>query len=147
MKRLVGFLLVLAVPLLAGPENGSIKLWVQLVHATQSAAVQPANWKPIGPELSKRLTDVFRWRDYYEVARQEISVEPGKITKASLSKDREVVVTFKSPTEMIVRLYRQGTMVRKTERSLNQKMTIMGGDANDREAWFVVVRRDKPATQ
>jgi hypothetical protein len=147
MKSVVGILLALSVPLVAGPENTSLKLWVQLVHATQAAAVQPANWKPIGADLNKRLTDVFRWRDYYEVARQEISVEPGKITKASLSKDREVVVTFKSPTELVVRLYRHGEMVRKAERGLNQKMTIMGGDANEREAWFVIVRPDKPQLQ
>jgi hypothetical protein len=147
MKSAVGILLALAVPLIAGPESSSVKLWVQLVHAAKTPSVQPAHWKPIGPELNKRLTDVFRWRDYYEVARQEISVEPGKITKTLLAKDREVVVTYKSPTELIVRLYRQGELVRKAERGLNQKMTIMGGDANDQEAWFVVVRRDKPKAE
>jgi hypothetical protein len=144
MKSVLGFLLAFSVPLMAGPENASVTFWVQLVNANQAASVQPANWKPIGPELNKRLADVFRWREYYEVARQEVQVEPGKIAKAKLASEREVAISFKSPTELEVRLYRDGQLIRKAQRNLHQKLTIMGGDGNEREAWFVVVRRDKP---
>lgn len=147
MRCVLGFLLAFSVPLMAGPENTSVTYWVQLVNATQAATVQPANWKPIGPELNKRLSDVFRWREYYEVARLELQVEPGRIAKAKLGSEREVAINFKSPTEMEVRLYRDGQLIRKSERNLHQKMTIMGGDGNEREAWFVVVRRDKPGKQ
>lgn len=145
MKSMVGFLLVLVGPLMAGPEHAAQSFWVQLVNAHQSSVVQPAHWKPIGPDLNKRLSDVFRWREYYEVARQELQVEPGRIAKAKLGSEREIAITFKSPTELEVRLYRDGKLIRKAERNLHQKMTIMGGDGNEREAWFVVVRRDKPA--
>lgn len=145
MKSMVGFLVAIAMPLMAGPENASVKFWIQLVNGSQAApAVQPAHWKPIGSDLNKRLSNVFRWRQYYEVARQEIQVEPGKIAKARLADAREVAITFKSPTELEVRLYRDGRLIRKSQRTLHHRMTIMGDDGNDREAWFVVVRRDQP---
>jgi hypothetical protein len=144
MRRVLGILLALSAPVLAGPENASVTLWVQLVHATRGEAVQFAGWKPIGPELNKRLSDVFRWSDYYEVARKEVAVEPGKLAKVRLVGEHDVAISFKSPTQMEVRLYRDGRLVRKAQRSLKQHMTIMGGDANQNEAWFVVVRRDKP---
>ena len=146
MRRVLGILLALAAPVLTGPENSSVTLWVQLVHATRGDSVQFAGWKSIGPELNKRLSDVFRWSDYYEVSRKEVAIEPGKITKIRLLGERDVAITFKSPTEMEVRLYRDGRLVRTAQRSLKQRMTIMGGDSNQnqKEAWFVVVRRDKP---
>ena len=109
--------------------------------------MQFAGWKPIGPELNKRLSNVFRWSEYYEVAREQVSVEPGKPAKVRLSGSRDVAISFQSPTEMEVRLYRDGTLVRKAKRKVKQQMTIMGGDSNMAEAWFVVVRRDKPEAQ
>ena len=144
MRSVLGILLALSAPLLAGPENGTATLWVQLVHATQGDSVQFAGWKPIGPELNKRLSDVFRWSDYYEVARREVAVEPGKLAKVRLEGDRDVAISFKSPTEMEIRLYRDGRLVRKALRPVKQRLTIMGGDSSQNEAWFVVVRRDKP---
>ncbi|HUR46825.1 MAG TPA: hypothetical protein VMZ27_13185 [Candidatus Saccharimonadales bacterium] len=147
MRVALGILLAFSAPLLAGPDNGAITLWVQLVHATRGETVQFAGWKPIGPELNKRLSNVFRWSEYYEVAREQVSVEPGKPAKVRLSGSRDVAISFQSPTEMEVRLYRDGTLVRKAQRKVNQQMTIMGGDSNTAEAWFVVVRRDKPEAQ
>jgi hypothetical protein len=144
MRRVLWIVLALSAPVMAGPENASLTLWVQLVHAAHAESVQLAGWKPIGPDLNKRLSGVFRWSDYYEVARQEVAVEPGKVAKVRLQGERDVAISFKSPTEMEVRLYRDGRLVRKAQRSLKQRMTIMGGDSNQNEAWFVVVRRDKP---
>lgn len=148
MKFLVGLLLALALPLSAAPDSTSVTLWVQWVCGTQAVdSVQPASWKPIGAELNKRFAKVFRWPTYYEVSRQEIAVEPGRMTRVHLGLDRDVAINFRSPSDLEVRLYHGGKLVRKAQRNLTQKMTIMGGDSSDREAWFLVVRRDKPKAE
>jgi len=144
MRVALGILLAFSAPLLAGPDNGAVLFWVQLVHATRGESVQFAGWKPIGPELNKRLSNVFRWSEYYEVGREQVTVETGKLGKVRLAGGRDVAISFQSPTEMEVRLYRDGTLVRKAQRKVKQRMTIMGGDSNTSEAWFVVVRKDKP---
>ena len=148
MKGVLVVLFALVLPALATPDNDAVALWVQLVHGTHAAAeAQPASWKRIGPDLNKRLTGIFRWQEYWEVARAEIVAEPGRVAKTRLGSERDIAISFKSPTELEVRLYRNGHLVRKAHRTLKQNMTIMGGDADQKEAWFVVVRRDKPQAE
>jgi hypothetical protein len=103
-----------------------------------------ASWKPVGPKLQKRLSPVFRWDHYWEVNRLMVNVEPTKTKRLHLSKDREVEIVPRGEREIEIRVYRDGQMIRKSRQAADVKMSIMGGDREKDEAWFVVVRRDAP---
>jgi hypothetical protein len=103
-----------------------------------------ASWKPVGPKLQKRLSPVFRWEHYWEVNRVMVNVDPAKPKRLQLSKDREVEIVPRGEREIEIRVYRDGQMIRKSRQAADVKMTIIGGDREKDEAWFVVVRRDAP---
>ena len=49
------------------------------------------------------------------------------------------------PTVSEIRLYLNGNLVRVSRQSIQSGISIMGGDRETDESWFVVVRRDKPS--
>jgi len=119
-------------------------LYVQLIRGTDQDRRQEASWKPVGPKLSQRLSPVFRWKRYYEVNCQPISVELGKISRSRLSDVRQVEIEPINSSEMEIRLYRDGKLTQTSRQLTHTRMAIMGGDRTQNESWFVVVRRDKP---
>jgi hypothetical protein len=128
----------------ASAEKDSTTLYVQLVLATNEERPRAADWKPIGPKLSKRISPVFRWKNYWEVARHTVAAEKGKATRVRLSDERELEIEPMEDGRLETRLHRGGKLVRKATHLSHQKMIIMGGDANGNDAWFVVVRREMP---
>jgi hypothetical protein len=118
---------------------------VQLIRGSDREQPEQVAWKAIGPKLSKKLGPKFRWKHYWEVARQEVSVHPDKPARVRLSHEREVEIELHGDAESEVRLYRSGKLVRKSRQSLPAGMTIMGGGGEESECWFIVVRRDRPS--
>ena len=146
MSRLLCLALLIACSAVIGSnaEKSSTTLYVQLVRATNEEKPKEADWKPIGPKLSKRISPVFRWKNYWEVARHTLTVETGKVTRVRLNAEQELEIDRIADDRLEIRLYRNGKLARKSLESAQQKMSIMGGHAGDNEAWFVVVRREKP---
>jgi hypothetical protein len=146
MKRLTLLLslTLLAVHLAASAEDPAITFHVQLIRGTNLDEPQNASWKPIGPRLSKRLSPVFRWKGYWEVSRHIAKVQPGKTTRIRLSKEREVEIKLINQDKAEVRLFLNGKLNRTSKQSVDTKISVLGGDKEMDESWFVVVRRDKP---
>jgi hypothetical protein len=148
MKR-YAFVLMLGLLALPGPSSEKVNshlYYAQLIRGTDSAAPVQPHWKPIGSKLSHRLSPLFRWKHYWEVNRLAIAVEDHKPRKARLSSEREVEILLQPPKIAEVRLYRNGELQRASRQRLDTAMFIMGGERTADEAWFVVVRRDKPET-
>jgi hypothetical protein len=87
----------------------------------------------------------FRWKSYSELAHGECSVSELKTTSIKLPEKREMQLQL-SGKSIETRLYRDGQMVRKSRENANSKLLIMGGDQGPTDSWFIVIRRDKPAT-
>jgi|SRR2546428_9823911 len=125
-------------------ERTPIAYYVQLIRGTDQERRQEATWKPIGPKLSSRLSPIFRWKNYWEVNCQAVSVEPGKLSRSRLSDVRDVEIELVNPSEIEIRLYLKGKLMEKSRQLVRTHMGIMGGERTKDESWFVVVRRDKP---
>jgi len=125
-------------------EGQPLTYYVQLVRGTDQEHGREAAWKPIGPKLANRLSPVFRWRNYWEVSCQSVSVENGKVSRCHLSDIREVEIALINPSEIEIKLYLKDVLMEKSRQLARTHMAIMGGDRTKDESWFVIVRREKP---
>jgi hypothetical protein len=147
MSRWSSLLLIAASLIQAGAvgaEAQPITYYIQLIRGTDQERRHEASWKPIGPKLTSRLSPVFRWKNYWEVTCQAVSVETGRVKRCRLSDVRDIEIERISPAEIEIRLYLKAKLMEKTRQLVRTHMGIMGGERTKDESWFVVVRRDKP---
>ena len=122
-------------------------LYVQVVWGTNQE--RPAGMKcpEIGPNLSAKLSPVFRWKHYFENERYRVDCDPKKISKVPLAHKRTLEIEYLKTGEMKIRLFCNGKLVTKARQSLDvkeQRMTILGGEDANKDSFFVVVRADEP---
>jgi hypothetical protein len=91
------------------------------------------------------LEPVFRWKHYWQVKCAEIKDDPGKKSKIRLSASRDVEIDMTNEKKRQIHLFRAGQRVRTFRAPTGKDMTIQGGISEKDNAWFIVVRRDKPA--
>lgn len=145
MIRWFWLALFLAAPLwVTAAEEKPLIFYVQLIRGGNEEKPPEAKAKPVGPKLSQLLTPVFRWKHYWEVSEHEVKVSPGKVTKLPL-KVRDLEIQLLPEDQLELRLYQKGKLVRTSRQKLKSaSIEVMGGSPNDDNAWFVVVRKDKP---
>ena len=124
----------------------SDKFYIQSIKATNVSDPPAKGAKPIGPKLSDKLSPVFRWKHYWELERQEVSVREGELKKLKLPAGLWVELGPIDKDRIEIRLYRGKDLVRKSCHRVHDKMmAILGGDEKEKDgAWFVVVRREEP---
>lgn len=137
---------MLALPLRAA-EKTPDTLHVQVVRGIKESKPKEASWKPVGPRLTKRLARIHAWNHYFQIGHHEVRVPESGSNKVRLSRERELEIKRVSATDIELRLYLKGKLVRSSRVSLQNGITILGGDNTPDEGWFVVVRPDKPATE
>ncbi|HEY6167949.1 MAG TPA: hypothetical protein VI454_07920 [Verrucomicrobiae bacterium] len=138
-------LLVLGFQFVPSAKETPYTFYVQFIRATNDE--QPGNpeWKQLGPKLSGSLSPVFRWEHYWEVSRSGVAVSKGQSRRVQLGSDRELRIRVTPDARVELQHYWKGELRRKFVRELDDKMCIFGGDRGDNDAWFIVVRRDKPS--
>jgi hypothetical protein len=146
MKTLVALLLGLIAIVGGGraDERNELDYRVQLVRGTNSERPEDPKWKPVSAKLAKRLSPVFRWKNYWAVDQRTVKVANNKPARAVLSNDRILEIQLVSPDISEIRLYRKGALVRKSRQSAQARFSIMGGDGEQGQCWFVVVRNIDP---
>lgn len=141
------FLVALVVdPARSDQEGSSVTYYVQLIHGTNDPKAQNPGWKAVGPKLSQVFPPVFKWKEYWEVKREEVVVVGGKVSKIKITSDRALEIELTQDGQTELRLYRGGELKRKMRTSGGSRMSILGGDTATKDGWFIVVRRDKPST-
>ncbi len=145
MRRLPFWFLIalfsLSGAVIAGDDP--VTFYVQLLRGTNEEKTEDIKVKEVGPKLRKKLSPVFRWKNYWEVSRTAVTVGKGKTGRVQLPNAHALEIELLNPAESEVRLYLNGSLRRKSRQLIHNRMTIMGGDNND-DCWFVVVRRDPP---
>jgi len=144
MKTVIGFLLLFGIHAAGLADNQAVTFYTQLIRGSDQDKPAKSNWRAVGPKLSKQLAPKFRWKNYWEVSRQSVDVLPGKSARLGLNGDREIEIAFRGAEETEIRLFNGGKLVRKSRQALECKMIIMGGGSEERESWFIVIRREKP---
>src|SRR5688572_17875463 len=135
--------------LLAGTayaKDEAVTYYIQTIFGTNRAE-KGDGWKKVGPQLQRELSPVFQWKHYWQVNSQKIEASKRQVSRVQLTKVRELEVRIREDDQLELRLFRDGKVVRKLKDVVSHRHLIMGGDSNKDEAWFVVVRRDKPSTE
>jgi hypothetical protein len=125
--------------------EGPITYYVQLVRGTDTDTPPVAGSRQVGAKLAKQFEAVFKWRHYWEIASRELVLEPGQTKRVRLNPEREVEIDLRHPQERAVVALWKGAVVERTVCPVSGGMTFIGGDRDPHSAWFIVVRRDKPA--
>ena len=125
-------------------EPDRVNLFVQWIHATNEDKAPPKGWVNIGPKLRNELSPVFQWKHFWQVSQTGVPVQPGTPSAARLDETRKLEIILQENGRLSLMMYRHGKLVRKMTNLPLSRPVIMGGGAS-REAWFAVVRRDKPS--
>jgi hypothetical protein len=146
MKRLMLVAMVLGIcGGAARAATNGVTYFVQLIVATNGEKPPDAKAK-VGPKLQKDLSPVFQWANYWELSRKKVETSIGKRSRIRLGEGRELELEHVSGGRLVVRLFRDGKLIRKMKGLVPKCRVIMGGDGTGEEAWFVVIRRDEPSS-
>lgn len=126
-----------------GADVPAVTFYVQLVRGSDVDSPPTPDARLIGAKLDHRLHDVFKWKNYWEVKREIVTVKTGDKVRKRMSKEREVEIALSGSRDMMVSIYAQGKLTRKRQQSIDTVFYIAGG-ADAAEPWFIVVRRDNP---
>jgi hypothetical protein len=135
---------LVCIPTVEAADAQKVTFYVQLIRGSDSDKPEDAACKPVGAKLGKILRGVFRWKDYYEVKRETLTLAKDKVARVHLTPEREVEIKLLDAPNTQIRLYHKGQMTRCSRQPISEHMCILGGDSTSGDPWFVVVRRDKP---
>jgi len=129
----------------AAAEKTNLVFHVQLVRGSDQATPPTKESKPISRKLAAQFRSVFAWKHFWEMKYEEVPVAPGQKVRMRLNTQREVEIDLGTPGKRAVTAHSDGKVVSRTVEHVDAPMTIIGGDRDAMSAWFIVVRRDKPA--
>src|SRR2546423_9295813 len=129
----------------ATDDAQKITFYVQLIRGSDSDKPDDPAWKPVGAKLDKKLRAVFRWKNYWEVKRETVTLSKDKVARRQMTRDREVEIRLLNPPNTQIRLFHHGALTRCSHQPIAEHMSILRGESKTGECWFVVVRRDKPS--
>jgi hypothetical protein len=144
MKRLILTLLLSAAPLTWGANVPAVTFYVQLIRGSDQDSPPLPTARSIGPKLDRKLHDIFKWKNYWEVKREVVTVKAGSKVRKQISAQRQVEISWPGSKDMMVSIYAQGKLTRKRTQSIDAGFYITGGDNDSSQSWFIVVRRDNP---
>ena len=82
-----------------------------------------------------------KWKDYWQVASCRAMVAPGKVTRLRLNSERGVEIDLTCPGKRTVAALWKGDVVGRAICPAGEGLTLIGGDRDQKSAWFIVVRR------
>lgn len=96
--------------------------------------------KDVPPALKEKFGKIFKWKNYFEVTRTDVSVKVGEPKHFKLSKKCEVKINRTEKEGMEVELIGENKTVYKGKHSMPLKdMLILAGDDKNANAWFVIL--------
>jgi hypothetical protein len=146
MKQIGLALLLLLTGTLPGWSAGAptLTFYIQLVRGSDQDAPPEPQAQLIGDKLGQRLHGVFKWKNYWEIKREAVALKTGEKARKQMSPQHDVEIALTGPQEMTVSMYSNGKLTRKRKQSVETGFYIAGGDKDDTQSWFIVVRRDNP---
>lgn len=123
--------------------GGRLDLMVQLIWGTNGEKpAEPKDIKVVEPDTSKRLSSVFKWKNYFEVTRKNANVAVKATQRIVLSDKCVVEIDNLGDSLVEVRVVGEGKNFSKTRESIAPgKVITIGGEDKNSTAWFVVVTR------
>jgi hypothetical protein len=124
----------------AGAATNDLHVQAQLVWGTDGDKPPDPEVKRLDEETRKKLGSVFKWKNYFEVDRQNFKVTLSTKKRVRLSRKCEVEVENLGDSQVEVKLYGEGKMVVKKRQVLKaSELLILAGDDKNQNAWFVII--------
>ena len=148
LQRAVAFtaaLLVLAASLLSAgagsaAKDEAVKLRVQLIWGSNDDSSPNPNHKEVDSALRKKLTNVFKWKSYFEVHNQEASIPPKGTKRLKLSPKCEVEIKNLGGGQITAKLFGEGKLQADHRYNTTRKEPlILGSEDKNKTAWFVIL--------
>jgi hypothetical protein len=127
-------------------QGREMKFEVQLIWATNDKKSPNPKHKPVEPEIRKKLEELpLKWDNYFEVNRKYFKLEKDGKAKESLSEKCSISVKDIEGGQVEVTLFdKRGEAVFKRKQPLPEgEILLVSGNAPDKTAWFVAVKRIK----
>ncbi len=138
-------LALLASNLVFSASEEKVTFYVQLIRGIDENKPPAPGAQRVGPKLARGLHSVFKWKSYWEINRQEVTMPVGGKTKVVLSKERAVEIDLTRPNKRKVTAISDNKPLASATQSVGKTMTVIGANRDSQTAWFIVVRRDKPS--
>lgn len=126
----------------SGVSAAERKMEARLIWGTnEDKSPNPAH-KLLDGELAKKLREMpLKWKNYFEVNRHVFTINTATYTNIEMSKKCRIEVKDKGGNNVTVKLFGEGKQVNRVDKPLpvGEVLTI-GGDAKDKNAWFITVR-------
>lgn len=140
LKTALLFFLISALPVLAGAKDESLKLRVQLVWGTNDEKSPNPKHKELDDTIRRKLSGVFKWKNYFEVKQEDASVGPKKTQRLQLSPQCEVEIKNLGSGMISARLFGEGKLLVEQRQNFTLKEPlVLGGHDRNKTAWFVVL--------
>jgi len=121
----------------AGTE---LNLKAQLVWGTNNDKPGDPKLKEMDRGVGEKLRKVFKWKNYFEVNRQNFTASTGTPKRVRMSDHCEIEVQNLGNSSIEVKLYGKGKLtVRKTQKINSSELLVLAGDDKNDTAWFVVL--------
>ena len=102
---------------------------------------QEKELKDVDATLKEKFQNIFKWKNYYEVSRTNVTVKPGEPQKLMLSSKCEVRINHTEKHGTQVELIGEKKSLYKNTISMPLKdLLIMGGPDKNETSWFVVLK-------
>jgi hypothetical protein len=117
-----------------------LNLKAQLVWGTNNDKPDDPKLKEMDKSIGEKLRKVFKWKNYFEVNRQNFTAVAGTPKKVRMSDHCEIEVQNLGNSSIEVKLYGKGKLtVRKTQKIKRSELLVLAGDDKNDTAWFVVL--------
>lgn len=124
----------------AAAEENETHFVAELIWGTNSEKPADKDFKPISPDLKKRLRRVFKWQNYFEIKRKDFTASPDKPSRVEMSRECRLDVASVGANEYEIQLYGKGVLVvTKRQRIQPGEIVVLAGDDKEDDAWFVVL--------
>jgi hypothetical protein len=119
-------------------------LRVQLIWGTNDPLPDDPKHKEVSATLKKKLQGVFKWNNYAEINRQDITLPPKGSKRVRLSPQCEVELRDQGDNRVTVKLFGEKKLLVEQRYNPHSKDYLVLGDHDkNKTAWFVVLSRAK----
>lgn len=130
---------------MAGARAGDLELRAQLIWGTDEARPKDNKVKDLDEGLRKKLCRVFKWKNYFEISEQKVTLSSNETKRIKMSDKCELEIHYIDDETIEVKFFGEKRLtktIRQPIKALRQgELGVIGGDDKEKydDAWFVVL--------
>jgi len=120
-----------------------INIEALLIWGTNADQSPDAAHKPVDKVTAEKLRNVFKWKNYFLVNKQNVVIPSRSTKQIQLSKQCAIEITELPGPKVEVKLIGDHKPVNKTVKPLSKgERFVIAGDDKNETAWFVVITQN-----